>query len=166
VSRGYSLLEVAIVTVILGLVAAIAIPRLSRGSQGSAEAATARDIQVLQKAIDLYAAEHNGTFPNSAMIAEQLIQYTDASGAMSKTKSATFSYGPYLRRVPPLPAGPHKGNSNISTTAGVGVGWIYDPTEGTISPNNATPPISATQPSLPPDNTSQPSLPPPLDAPL
>ena len=132
--------------VILAAIAAIAIPRLSRGSQGSAEAALARDVQVLQKAIDLYAAEHSGTFPDGAMVVEQLTQYTDATGAMSKAKTPPYTFGPYVRKVPPVPTGPNKGNSHISTTDGAGVGWIYDPTEGTITPNITPPPTSAVAP--------------------
>jgi prepilin-type N-terminal cleavage/methylation domain-containing protein len=143
----FSLIEVVMVIVILGVIAAIAIPRLSRGSQGSADAASARDVQVIQKAIDLYAAEHNGAFPHGAMIADQLTRYSDAAGSTSNNKTAAHPFGPYLRKVPALPAGPNKGASNISTTPGVGVGWIYDPTEGTIAPNEAAPPASATAPS-------------------
>ena len=128
------------VVVILAAVTAIAVPRLSRGSQGSVEAATARDVQVLQKAIDLYAAEHNGAFPHGEMVADQLTLYTDSTGAMSKGKTPPYTFGPYLRKVPPVPTGPNKGSSNISTSSGVGVGWLYDPTEGTIIPNTTPPP--------------------------
>ena len=144
--RGFSLIEVVIVVVILGIIAAIAIPRLSRGSQGSLDAAQARDIQVLQKAIDLYAAEHNGAFPNAAMIADQLTLYSDHNGATSKSRTSPYTFGPYLRKVPPVPTGPNKGNSNISTGPGIGVGWIYDPTEGTITPNETPAPGPASSP--------------------
>ena len=126
------------VVVILGVIAAVAIPRLSRGSQGSAEAAMARDVQVLQKAIDLYSAEHNGAFPHPDMVADQLTLYTDTAGAMSKSKSPPYNYGPYLRKVPPIPSGPNKGSNVISTTPGFGVGWIYEPAEGTITIEGAT----------------------------
>jgi prepilin-type N-terminal cleavage/methylation domain-containing protein len=143
---GFSLIEVVIVVVILAAVVAIALPRLSRGSQGSTDAALARDVQVMQKSIDLYAADHNGAFPDPAMIADQLTQYTDAQGSMSRTRSSPYTFGPYLRKVPAVPCGPNKGSSHISTAAGIGVGWIYDPAEGTITANNATAPISATQP--------------------
>ena len=147
VRRGFSLIEVVMVVVILAAIAAIAIPRLSRGSQGSVDAALARDVQVLQKAIDLYAAEHNGAFPNAAMIADQLTLYTDSAGAMSASKTPPHSFGPYLRKVPAVPAGPNKGSSNISTAPGIGVGWIYDPTEGTIAANtNAVPVTTAPSP--------------------
>ena len=138
-----------IVIVILAFVAAIAIPRLSRGSQGSVEAALARDVQVMQKAIDLYAADHSNVFPDPAMIADQLTLYTDHAGASAKGKTARYSFGPYLRRIPPVPSGPNRGSSNISTAPGIGVGWIYDPAEGTIVPNTTAPPTSATAPSEP-----------------
>src|SRR5438105_7778199 len=143
--RGFSLIEVVMVVVILGVIAAVAIPRLSRGSQGSAEAAMARDVQVLQKAIDLYSAEHNGAFPHPDMVADQLTLYTDTAGAMSKSKSPPYNYGPYLRKVPEMPCGPNKGSNVISTTPGFGVGWIYEPAEGTITPNQ-TVPATSTQP--------------------
>ena len=132
------------VVVILAAVAAIAIPRLSRGSQGSTEAALARDLQVLQKAIDHYAAEHNGAFPHAAMVAEQLTQYSDVTGAMSQAKTPPYTFGPYVRKIPPIPTGPNKGSSNISTAAGIGVGWIYDPAEGAITPNMTPPDTTAT----------------------
>ena len=143
---GFSLIELVLVIVILALIAAIAIPRLSRGSQGSADAAAAKNVAILQRAIDLYAAEHNGAFPHGAMVGEQLTQYSDATGAMSKAKTPPYSFGPYVRKIPPVPTGPNKGSSNISTASGIGVGWIYDPTEGTIVPNVTPPPISATAP--------------------
>jgi prepilin-type N-terminal cleavage/methylation domain-containing protein len=144
--RAFSLIEVVLVIVILGVIAAIAIPRLSRGSQGSADAACARDVQVLQKAIDLYAAEHNGAFPNAAMIADQLTLYSDHAGSTSQAKSPAYPFGPYLRKVPAVPTGPNKGATNISTAPGVGVGWIYDPTEGTITVNDAGQPTTSPSP--------------------
>ena len=125
------------------------LPRLSRGSQGSIDAAIARDVQVLQKAIDLYAAEHNGSFPNSAMVADQLTLYTDPAGSMSKSRGPPHNFGPYLRSVPALPSGPNKGSSHISTAAGIGVGWIYDPTEGTIAPNTFAVPTTTAPASTP-----------------
>lgn len=141
---GFSLIEVVLVVVILAVIAAVAIPRLSRGAQGSAEAATGRDVQVLQKAIDLYAADHEGVFPNANMITDQLTLYTDAKGVMSKSKTPPFNLGPYVRTVPALPTGPNKGGRNISTGPGVGVGWIYDAAEGTITANDQ--PVPTTMP--------------------
>ena len=137
-ARAFSLLEVVIVVVILAIIATIAVPRLSRGSKGSAEAATVQNTALLQKAIDLYAAEHNGAFPDPMLIAEQLTQYSDTVGAVSKTKSSTFQFGPYVRKVPPVMTGPQKGASTISTMPANGIGWVYNHADGVITANTGT----------------------------
>jgi len=137
-NKGFSLLELVVVVVIIGIIALIAIPRMSRGSAGAADAALAGDLAVLRNAIDLYSVEHTGDFPTAANIANQLLQYTDASGAAQATQDATHIYGPYLRKVPPLPVGDKKGNTGISDSDGPGVGWIYNESTGDIRANTTT----------------------------
>lgn len=132
---GFSLLELVIVVVIIGIIAAIAIPRMSRGSAGAAESALSGDLAVLRNAIDMYAAEHNGTFPAVATIATQLTQYSSAAGATSTTKDSTYLYGTYLQTVPALPVGAKKGSSTIAAADAAGVGWIYNATTGAITAN-------------------------------
>jgi general secretion pathway protein G len=128
-NKGFSLLELVIVVVIIGIIAAIAIPRMSRGSAGAADSALIGDLAVLRSAIDLYAAEHNGANPTDVDIANQLTQYTDPAGVAQAGKDATHIYGPYVRKIPPLPVGANKNNTGIAAADGPGVGWIY--TEGT-----------------------------------
>lgn len=132
---GFSLLELIIVVVIIGIIAAIAIPRMSRGSAGAAEAALSGNLAVLRSAIDMYAAEHGGTFPTVADIADQLTQYTDFIGAAQSTKDATHIYGPYVRKIPALPLGAKKGNTDIAAGTGDDVGWIYTVASGDIKAN-------------------------------
>jgi type II secretory pathway pseudopilin PulG len=129
----FSLIELVLVIVILALIAAVAIPRFSRGTEGSADASTAKSASILQRAIDLYAAEHGDTYPDPNLISDQLTLYTDAMGATSKNKTPPYSFGPYVRKVPAVPLGPNKGSTGIATAAGAGVGWLYNPSEGTIS---------------------------------
>ena len=132
---GFSLLELVIVIVIMGIVAAVAIPRMSRGSAGAADSALSGNLAVLRNAIDMYAGEHNGAFPAVATISDQLSLYTSSTGATNATKTSTYLYGPYLRKIPSLPVGAAKGNTTIAAAAGNGVGWIYNATSGTISSN-------------------------------
>ncbi len=40
-----------------------------------------------------------------------------------------------MRSIPPLPVGTKKGNAKIADANGVGVGWIYSATDGTIKCN-------------------------------
>jgi type II secretory pathway pseudopilin PulG len=126
------------VVAIIAILAAIGIPRMSRGSKGANDSALSGDLAVLRNAIDLYAAEHGGTTPGAATIADQLTLYTDASGATSATKTGAYIYGPYVRKIPPVPVGPKKGSSGIAALDGAGVGWLYDSSTGKIAGNTGT----------------------------
>lgn len=145
---GFSLIELVIVVVIIGIIAAIAIPRMSRGSQGAADSALLGNLSVLRNAIDLYQTEHQANpaaalGDTQAVLERQLTKYTDGAGASNATgtKDATYSYGPYLRKVPPLPVGSKKGVSTVKIAAdadlpGASVeAWIYYPTSGEIKAN-------------------------------
>ncbi len=133
--RGFSLIELVIVVVIIGIIGAIAVPRMSRGAQGAAVSALRGDLAVLNKAVDLYAVEHNGDFPRAANVNEQLTGKTNASGAAPSGLAGEIVYGPYLRTIPPLPLGEKKGSILIAASDGAGVGWIYRQTKGVIRPN-------------------------------
>lgn len=146
--RGFSLIELVIVVVIIGIIAAIAIPRMSRGSQGAADSALAGNLSVLRNAVDLYQTEHQ-SYPAAALgdgqavFERQLTKYTDANGTSNGTgtKDSTHTYGPYLRKIPPLPVGSKKGQTTVKVGAdtdlpGVSVeAWIYYPTSGEIKAN-------------------------------
>jgi prepilin-type N-terminal cleavage/methylation domain-containing protein len=141
---GFSLIELVIVVVIIGVLAAIAVPRLSRGASGAADSAVSSNLATMRAAIDLYATEHGGTYPTLAAFDTQLTQFTDASGTTSTTKTATAIYGPYLRKVPPLPVGPtgYKNTTTVmdgsSGTPGTSAGaWFYNATTGDIRANLA-----------------------------
>lgn len=134
-SHGFSLIELVIVVVIIGIIGAIAIPRMSRGSAGAADSALVGNLSVLRNAIDLYSVEHGGDFPTAANIEDQLTSNTNANGDVG-TDATEHIYGPYLRRIPPLPVGENQGESDIipdgSSEDG---GWVYDEETGEIWAN-------------------------------
>jgi len=127
-----------LVVVIIGLIAAIAIPKFSRGAAGAADSAVGANLTVLRKAIDHFHMEHGAVYPDTQKIAAQLTQYSDASGNTSTTKDATHIYGPYLRSLPGLPVGARKGQCGIAVVDGATVGWIYNSATGVIQPNTTT----------------------------
>jgi prepilin-type N-terminal cleavage/methylation domain-containing protein len=139
--RGFSLLEMVIVVVIIGIIAAIAIPRMSRGSAGAADAAVAGNLAVLRSALDLFAAEHGGSYPTQANVVNQLTQYSDATitTATGTVRSATTPNGPYLRSIPICPEGPTKGSAAFTASGPPGTdttcGWYYNPASGEIRVN-------------------------------
>jgi prepilin-type N-terminal cleavage/methylation domain-containing protein len=124
IRSGFSLIELVIVVVIIGIIAAIAIPRMSRGAAGAGDSALTGDLAVIRKALDLYAAEHGGTYPDTTNIVAQLTSKSNIDG----TFTGTPIYGPYLQKIPPLPVGTYKGNNTILTTGLPGAaagGWLY-----------------------------------------
>lgn len=134
-SRGFSLIELVIVVVIIGVIGAIAIPRLSRGAEGADEAKLKQDLAVLNKALELYAAEHNGVYPSETDGPAQLTQYTDSQGNVSATKGAPYVFGPYLREAPSATGGAQPGARGMGTANAPGIGWLYSRKYGRIHLN-------------------------------
>lgn len=146
-ARAFSLVELVIVVVIIGVIAAIAVPRISRGAKGAGESSTRMSLTGLRNAIDMYAAEHGGTFPGSdgleATLIDQLTKKTDGAGNVGVV-AGTHIYGPYLRGgFPPIPVGPNVGATGVElfnialvvnevlTTKG----WLYQYETGEIMAN-------------------------------
>lgn len=107
--RGFSLVELVIVVVIIGLIGAIAIPRLGSAAQRSKAAALQADVAVLSTAIEHFVAEHNGLYPSDdlvsgpgtdgTLLANRLLNRSDDGG----TIAAAALWGPYLRDIPVNP---------------------------------------------------------------
>ena len=138
----FSLVELLVVGIVLSFVAASAMPRLSRGSEGVADAALAGNLAVLRNGIDLYRADHGGKFPSISAFDAQLTQFTDESGQASATQDETHKLGPYLRKVPVLTVGMkgYKGSTAVvdsrKTQPGtVPAAWCYNPETGEIRAN-------------------------------
>lgn len=135
-NRAFSLIELIIVVVIIGIIAAIAIPRMSRGAAGAADASLTGSLAVMRSGLDIYAAEHGGTFPVLATFVNQMTLYSDVIGATNPVKGGAFIYGPYLRKVPALPIGDEKGQTGVTDTPGTAaMGWVYNDMTGTIIAN-------------------------------
>src|SRR5688572_12228110 len=134
---GFSLLELVIVVAILSIIGAIAVPRMSRGAGGAAEAALKGNLAVLRSAIDLYRSEHGGAFPSPDRVNDQLTKYTDDLGNTANVKGGAFEHQPCLRKVPPMPVGARRGSVLIGVADAAGVGWIYVQATGEIRANTS-----------------------------
>ncbi len=138
--HGFSLIELVIVVVIIGILAAIAIPRMTRGATNAGAAALKASLTQMRNAIELYRIEHGGMFPeDETMIAFQLTLYTNADGTDGGAAPNVASrriYGPYLRAIPPLPVGTKKGATGFASAlaaAGPTHGWVYDMMTGNVT---------------------------------
>lgn len=110
--RAFTLVELVMVVSIIGVISAIAVPRIANANVRASARALQATLTNVRKAIDCYYAEHdrfpgynpsNGSTDN-AMFAKQLLEYSDRKGFTNPTLTAPFLYGPYLRA--PFPKNP------------------------------------------------------------
>jgi prepilin-type N-terminal cleavage/methylation domain-containing protein len=164
-SRGFSLIELVIVVVIIGVIAAIAIPRMTSGARGAEEASLKKSLRSLRDAIEMYAGEHRGALPGStadgkgnagntaASFENHLVGYSNEAGAVVDVRDADHRFGPYLRKIPPVPVGKNKGSRTVAidtvnspplVTTGT-EGWVYNPSTGQIIANSDDPNAAGTR---------------------
>lgn len=113
--RAFSLVELVIVIVIIGIIAAIAVPRFSSATTNANAKQAQASAVILQNALDLFVAEHSpgALAATGADIVTQLTAATKADGTAGTT------YGPYIRTMP--------ANLTIGDTAdGLAVGGTCD----------------------------------------
>lgn len=132
------MIELAIVVVIMGVIAAIALPRLSSASENAARNAVAHDRAVLQRAIDMYAAEHRGDLPHTGAATKtffvlRLLARTDENGNIQKDGP----YGPYLSAVPVNRVNGLATIRRDGPAPGANThGWRYDTATGRVEPDH------------------------------
>jgi general secretion pathway protein G len=134
-TRAFTLVEILIVVIILGILATIIIGLFQNGTKDASAASVKDNLRNLRSQVQLYAAQHAG-YPSLALFEQQMTQYTDADGNVSPTKTTTHIYGPYIINMPALPVGVNKGQRGVtSLTYTPGFGWGYEPTSGMIKAN-------------------------------
>ncbi len=110
---GFTLVELLIVVIILGVLAAVAIPQFTTSTEDARVASLDTNLSQVRNAIELYYHQHNNAYPGAiktdgsgpvidaaeaaAAFVAQLTQYTSVTGAVSTTRDATYKYGPYLK---------------------------------------------------------------------
>ncbi|MFO0790613.1 MAG: type II secretion system protein [Pirellulales bacterium] len=125
-NKGFTLIELVVVVMILGILAAVAAPKLLNTSGTASDNGLKQTLGVVRDAIERYAAEHGGALPGEG-------------GATDFTDDLK----PYLRgeEFPTCPVGSMSNDVAISTSAGTTTvggneAWRYNNADGTFICNS------------------------------
>ena len=134
--KGFTLVEILIVVVILGILAAIVIPQFSEASSEARESSVKSNLQMVRSQIELFKVQHNETQPgdvsgaaNAVTFVAALTSKTDGTGALSDTGD----YGPYVQS---FPVNAYNNLATVTegtttpTEAATGYGWFYNTSTG------------------------------------
>jgi len=93
---GFTLVEILIVVVILGILAAIVIPQFTEASTEAKTSSLCTDLQTMRSQIELYKIQHNDALPGhgTASFILAMTGQTDVAGAVGT------DYGPYIQKIP------------------------------------------------------------------
>jgi general secretion pathway protein G len=132
--RAFTLVEILIVVVILGILAAIVIPQFSTAAESSKESALKQDVFRFRAQIELYKHQHNGNPPSLASFIDQMTLATDKDGNTAAIGTPGYPLGPYLPSIPrnPFTDTIPLGDGAVGTSA-----WYYDETTGHIAANDS-----------------------------
>ena len=142
VSKAFTLVEILIVVVILGILAAIVIPQFTNASQDAQRGNIQTQLQSIRNQIELYRVKNNGVSP-------VLVGTGGPAGtAFSQLMTPPAGQQPYMRNLPGNPrvttsanatacaTGTYASNTALNDAAKAmdpstaTVGWIYDQVSG------------------------------------
>jgi len=124
---GFTLVEILIVVVILGILAAIVIPQFTDASEQAKESSLVSDLQTMRSQIELYKIQHNSVVPGaggSATIEQAITGLTNIDGDV-QAAPGTGVYGPYLQKLPKNPFTDGRGINGAAADGSV-QGWTLD----------------------------------------
>ena len=142
--KAFTLIEILIVVMILGILAAVVIPQVANASGEANRSGLITTVQSLRSQIALFRLQHNDYLPGSNPVAgsgatfdqatfwDQMSMFSDINGATNASRTVQFDRGPYMQSVPRNPLCPVKASSDDveDTIDGAPatnvVGFIYD----------------------------------------
>lgn len=119
-------MEILIVVTILGILAALVVPRFASATDSARHSSLKTDLQALRSQIQLYSTQHNDQYPDLIGTGWTLLT---SNTTANHTVSATGSLGPYLSKPP---VNPFTNTDTVVSGASTTAGWQYNQSNGQI----------------------------------
>ena len=136
-NNGFTLVEIMLVIVILGILATIIVPMFSDASLEGQISALKNDLRKIRGQIELYKFHHDGDLP--ALNGEMSADFVRRMTAKTDIKGDTgMEFGPYLNSVPNNPLSGKNTVRIDGTPAGANTdGWRFDTGSGAFQADNS-----------------------------
>ena len=152
-ARAFTLVEILIVVVLLGVMAGIVIPAIGRSAAGARETTLAMNLNLLRRFIPVYTSQHKEVSPGYPTAtpppprrqkpsSAQAMSSSNANGQTAARGTAGYPYGPYLSKIPANPFNHSDAvqvlanDEAFPAAADDSCGWIYKPATGEIRAGN------------------------------
>jgi general secretion pathway protein G len=144
-SKGFTLVEILIVVIILGILAAIVIPQFTNASQDARKSSLTSQLQTIRSQVELYKLQHLDELPPAFEAGDEgdaqwgdMVTKTDENHG-TVGDATTVRFGPYLQAAPANPLNgftklhitttdPTLGGASGTTDAG----WVMNTSNGKV----------------------------------
>ncbi|MGC9455172.1 MAG: prepilin-type N-terminal cleavage/methylation domain-containing protein [Phycisphaerae bacterium] len=148
-ATAFTLVEILIVVVLLGVLAAVVVPSFSNASQSARCSMLLDNLRIMRTQVQVFKAQHNDVAPgypgldNTAAPTEEafvdhMTMATTVSGDVAAPGTGGYPYGPYLREIPENPV---NGRASVRVLADGDAfpaeaanthGYVYQPATGIL----------------------------------
>ena len=121
IRKGFTLVEILIVVIILGILAAIVIPQFTSASEDARKNSCQSLLQTIRSQVEIFKLQHGDQYPTTDGTADAA--QWDWTMLTGTTTYGGQSFGPYMQQVP---KNPFNNSSTVAAAPALGVGFVFD----------------------------------------
>ncbi len=138
--RAFTLVEVLIVVMIMGILASVVLPQFTAASGDAKESALLQSLATMRNQIQMFRFQHEGRLPGTksgVSFDQSMLQKTDIDGSLN----TNGAHGPYI--LGQLPPNPYNDLRDVTVKSAVlapadadgTTGWLYSTSTGEFRAN-------------------------------